>query len=69
MALEMKKILKGLTAQQQDILRMRFGLDGEPPLTLRQVGKVVGLTRERVRQIELGAKREMRELFAEIHQL
>jgi RNA polymerase primary sigma factor len=34
------------------ILKLRYGLDGEDPLTLKQIGERIGLTRERVRQIE-----------------
>ncbi|MEM7808651.1 MAG: sigma factor-like helix-turn-helix DNA-binding protein, partial [Planctomycetota bacterium] len=34
------------------ILRLRFGLGGGEPMTLKEIGKEVGLTRERVRQIE-----------------
>jgi RNA polymerase primary sigma factor len=39
---------------------MRFGLDGDEPHTLEEIGKVFGLTRERVRQIEAGALAKLR---------
>jgi hypothetical protein len=44
------------------VIRQRFGLDGEPPKTLKQLAEALGLTRERIRQIErqaLGRVREM----------
>ena len=43
------------------VLRLRFGLEGQDPLTLKQIGLVVGLTRERVRQIEIDSLRRLRE--------
>jgi RNA polymerase primary sigma factor len=43
------------------VLALRFGLDGEAPQTLEQVGLGLGITRERVRQLESRALRELRQ--------
>jgi RNA polymerase primary sigma factor len=43
------------------VLRLRFGLEGQDPLTLKEIGSVIGLTRERVRQIEIESLRRLRE--------
>jgi RNA polymerase primary sigma factor len=42
------------------VIAKRFGLDGQPPQTLEQVGAELGVTRERVRQLESRALRELR---------
>ena len=47
-----RKLLDQVDERESEILRYRFGLDGREPLTLKQIGKQVGLTRERVRQLE-----------------
>ena len=47
------KLLDTIDAREAEVLRLRFGLDGTEPLTLNEVGVRVGLTRERVRQIEV----------------
>jgi RNA polymerase sigma factor (sigma-70 family) len=46
------KALKILDQEEQQVLWLRFGLDGDEPWTLSDVGKVINSTRERVRQIE-----------------
>jgi RNA polymerase primary sigma factor len=45
----------------QAVLRMRFGLNGHEPMVLREIGQALGLTRERVRQIECEALAQLRE--------
>ena len=47
-----RKLLAAIDERASEILRLRFGLDGGEPLTLKEIGERVGLTRERVRQIE-----------------
>jgi len=42
------------------ILKLRYGLEGDEPLTLKQIGSRVGLTRERVRQIEQDTLQRLR---------
>lgn len=47
--------LDRLEDRESSVIRMRFGLTGEGPMTLREIGENLGLTRERVRQLEVGA--------------
>ena len=47
-----KTLLDEIDEREAEVLRLRFGLDQDEPLTLKEIGKQVGLTRERVRQIE-----------------
>jgi RNA polymerase primary sigma factor len=58
---EVERVLECLTDREREILIRRFGLDGHPPRTLNEVAAGFRLTRERVRQIEAGALRKLRE--------
>jgi RNA polymerase primary sigma factor len=49
---QVKQLLGCIDERQAKILRMRYGFDGTPPLTLREIGALLGITRERVRQIQ-----------------
>lgn len=49
-----------LTDREDMVIRLRYGLDNNSPMTLEEVGKVFGVTRERIRQIETKAIRKMR---------
>jgi DNA-directed RNA polymerase sigma subunit (sigma70/sigma32) len=53
-----------LTEQERTVVSYRFGLAGGPPLTLKEIGEKMGISRERVRQIECQAKTRLRKMFA-----
>jgi RNA polymerase primary sigma factor len=59
-SVELKRALLRLSPRARSVLLRRFGLDGNPPQTLEQVGEGLGITRERVRQLEARALRELR---------
>jgi RNA polymerase primary sigma factor len=63
---ELAKALAALNPRMRLIISRRFGLDGQSPQTLEQVGSELGITRERVRQLETRALRELRSQAPEL---
>lgn len=57
---EINNVLKTLTEREEQVLRLRYGLVDGKQHTLEEVGKVFGVTRERIRQIESKALRGLR---------
>jgi RNA polymerase primary sigma factor len=54
------EVLQALSDRESRVLKMRFGLEGARPMTLEEVGKKFGVTRERIRQIEAKALRKLK---------
>ena len=57
---QVASMLKSLTAREEAIIRMRFGLDNDSECTLEEVGRTFAVTRERIRQIEATVLRKLR---------
>ncbi len=62
---EILKWLEVLKPNERTVIELRFGLQGAEPQTLEEIGKVFGLTRERVRQIEVAALAKLRGVLRE----
>ena len=58
----LRSILKSLSARERRVLELRYGLDGEQPRTLDEVGRTFSVTRERIRQIENQGLKKLRAL-------
>jgi RNA polymerase primary sigma factor len=65
-AKELSVALEQLNPRMRLVLTRRFGLDGQPPQTLEEVGTGLGITRERVRQLEARALRQLRAVAPEL---
>ena len=55
-----EEVLRALSDREAKVLKMRFGLSGGRAMTLEEVGKEFGVTRERIRQIESKALRKLK---------
>jgi RNA polymerase primary sigma factor len=64
---ELTLALEALNPRMRIVIARRFGLDGQTPQTLEQVGSELGITRERVRQLESRALRELRSHAPELY--
>jgi RNA polymerase primary sigma factor len=64
---QLMKWLTQLSEQEKAVIKLRFGLDEEQPCTLSEIGKILGVSRERVRQIELKGLRKLRAFTRKSH--
>jgi RNA polymerase primary sigma factor len=62
---EIEEMLSRLDPREAEVITLRFGLNGESPLTLEEVGEKFKLTRERVRQLQQSALMQLRRLMTE----
>jgi RNA polymerase primary sigma factor len=60
---QLGELLDAFDERAAKILKLRYGLEGQDPMTLKQIGQHIGLTRERVRQIEHEALRKLRDVM------
>lgn len=58
---KLAELLENIDEREATILRLRYGLNGDEPLTLKEIGQRINLTRERVRQLEHQALRKLRD--------
>jgi RNA polymerase primary sigma factor len=65
-SVELQQALERLEPRLRDVLERRFGLSGRHPQTLEHIGKELGITRERVRQLETRALKELRNTAPEL---
>ncbi len=61
----LREILELIDEQEARVLRLRYGLDGEPPASLEAIGQELGISRDRVRQVERNALRKLHDYVVE----
>lgn len=63
----LRRLMESIDEREAEILRLRFGLDGSPPLTLKQIADEIGISRERVRQIVDEALTKLNQQISDRH--
>ncbi|MDY7023985.1 MAG: RNA polymerase sigma factor, RpoD/SigA family [Cyanobacteriota bacterium] len=58
---EMEQLMDGLPPRQREVLMLRFGFQNDKPLSLAEIGELLGLSRERIRQLEQQAVRKLKQ--------
>ncbi len=66
MRCDLEELLQKLPEMQNKVLRMRYGMDGEEPNTLTGIGRVLGISRDRVRNLERDGLRGLRKFGASV---
>ncbi|MFW6358847.1 MAG: RNA polymerase sigma factor, RpoD/SigA family [Chroococcales cyanobacterium] len=66
--IDLEKLMAELTPQQREVLTLRFGLNDGQPLTLSKIGSRLGISRERVRQLEREALSKLRKRKADVQE-
>lgn len=64
---EIEEMLEKLPEKERRVIELRFGLRGEEPKTLREIGEILNISRERVRQLETRALRKLRNMAIKKH--
>jgi RNA polymerase primary sigma factor len=64
---EIEEMLDKLPEKERRVIELRFGLRGEEPKTLREIGEILSISRERVRQLETRALRKLRNMAIKKH--
>ena len=59
---DIRRALNALPTRERQVIELRFGLRGHEPLTLEEVGRAFGVTRERIRQIETNTLKKLKQL-------
>ncbi len=59
---DVQRALEALPERERQVIELRFGLSGHDPLTLEEVGKAFGVTRERIRQVETNTLKKLKQL-------
>jgi len=63
---DLSKMMSSLTSQQRQVLSLRYGLEDGNPLSLQKVGESLNISRERVRQIQQKAMRELKQTSSQL---